>query len=142
MLLSSAYITYFSVVLAWICGSWAGLRITFQGREMYFALLALGSIYLAYFLANTFPFQMRFLPLYILLVISSSIYAGYFFRTQRKLFAQVKYLFFWENLGFIFGLISSFLGFILIGKRLILFGPLAMFSVVLISFFLKDWVKK
>ena len=140
MSLSSAYITYFTVVLAWLCGSWLGLRIALIHKEIHLAFLAMVSVYLLYILTGIFPFQMNFLPLYILLVISSSLYAGYFFKAQRQAFIQVKYLFIWETLGFIFGLIFSFLGFILFGKRLILFGPLLTFFLVFVFFKFKGYV--
>ena len=53
---------------------------------------------------------------YAPLMVLSSVYAGYFFNSFRRRFNNVKNLFFWENNGFMFGIVSSFLAVSLIGQ--------------------------
>ena len=48
-------------------------------------------------------------PAYAPLMVLSSVYAGYFFNSFRGRFNNVKNLFFWENNGFMFGIIAAFL---------------------------------
>jgi len=128
------------MVFAWLCGSWVGLKIPINNKEMHFAALALLSVYVFYAISSIFPFQMFLLPIYLLLISCSSSYAGYFFKEQRRAFDQVKYLFLWEMVGFIFGFIFSFLAFIFWGNRLVLFGPLLTFLLVFTCFILKNYV--
>ena len=120
---SATFITYFAVVLLWLGGSWLGLRLPDAMPEWPLALLtALGPI-AAYGLLRAAPFDGRWWPVYALLIVAASLYAGYFFKRRRARFRRVQWLFLWEALGFVGGLVVAFLGMIFSGITFVVWGP-------------------
>lgn len=130
--LSSVYFTYFTVVIFWLIGVIFGLSISEKVKEDTVRLLSVISIYIFFLLIKRFPFKLIYLVSYIPLISFSSLYAGYFFKAQRKTFRNIKNLFFWENNGFILGFIISFFGFIKSGVNFLIWAPVA--SLFLVKF--------
>ncbi len=59
---------------------------------------------------------MHLMPIYMLLILLSALYSGYFFRHARKNFRSVKVLFFHENNGFLCGYIVAVTELLLYGQ--------------------------
>lgn len=124
---SSAAITLFSVTLAWLVGSLGGLliaqRLKVRGWPM--SVLCIGSYLLCSALLLRFPLQNELLPLYITLLAFSGLYAGWFFGTMGRRYAgRIDRLFFWENNGFVLGLIIATLAYLFLGRVLLQALPL------------------
>jgi len=128
--LSSVYTIYFLLVLAWLGGSIVGLNIKNEKINFLLITLCLLNLYIVYGLVSIFLFNDYLLPLYFLFIFLSGIYVGYFFNIQRKTFPRIKILFFWENMGFIIGLIFSLLMFIEFGNRFIVIAPILFFCLL------------
>ena len=111
--ISSASLTYLTTITAWITGAVAGLSARQQCSvklEALWTVMALGAFYLLSLVAALFPFDNRFLILYAALVMVSGSYSGYFFNRSKSSYGNIKALFYWENNGFILGMILSFMG--------------------------------
>src|SRR5258708_30827739 len=78
---SSSAITLFSVTLAWIagvvCGLWIAQRVTL--RRWQIGGLSVGSYLMCSAVLAIFPLRDGLLPLYLLAVVMSGLYAGWFF---------------------------------------------------------------
>ncbi len=132
--LSSAALTYMATTCSWIFGIVIGLSIKKRQSYLLENLLAFGAVlffYILSFAVHKNPFDNSFLWLYMVLIGGSSLYAGYFFNSNRDRFAKVKNLFFWENNGFILGLVLSFFGMTLIGNGFI-YLSLTIFCVFIV----------
>ena len=120
---SATFITYFAVVLLWLIGSWLGLRLPDRTPEWPLALLtALGPM-ATYGLLCAAPFDGRWWPVYALLIVGASLYAGFFFKRRRARFRRVQQLFLWEALGFVGGMIVAFFGMVFRGITFVVWGP-------------------
>ena len=120
---SATFITYFAVVLLWLIGSWLGLRLPDRTPEWPLALLtALGPM-TTYLLLRTVPFDGRWWPVYALLIVGASLYAGFFFKRRRARFRGVQWLFLWESLGFVLGLVVALFGMVFRGITFVVWGP-------------------
>ena len=73
-----------------------------------------------------------------LLVITTALYAGHFFQQERQNFERIGDLFFWENNGFVLGLIAGVAGFIFYGRPFLYAIPLAGLIAVLAI----DYIRK
>jgi hypothetical protein len=133
--LSSAGLTYLTTTSAWLLGLVGGLcirrRLLLFNENMF---LAAGT--LAFYALSTCvhlnPYDNSYLILYLFLTAVSGLYGGVFFNSSAERFQKVKDLFFWENNGFIFGLISSFIGFAALGSFFLHLSP-AMLCCALIA---------
>jgi hypothetical protein len=127
--LSSSFRTYLMVTLSWLIGSAIGVY-AFSHRPLKLflvvSLVGYGGINL---LLVVFPFRTEWWPLYALVVVLIGLYPGVFFgRVGRHYPARI--LFFRENNGFIAGLVTGTLLFMLVG-RVVLWGlPLGMAIVL------------
>lgn len=128
---SATFITYFAVVLLWLGGSWLGLRLPDALPEWPLALLTAAGPMAAYTLLQAAPFDGRWWPVYALLIIASSLYAGYFFKRRRARFKRVQRLFLWEALGFVGGLVVTFFGMVFSGMGFVVWGPGAAAAALL-----------
>ncbi|RMF85959.1 MAG: hypothetical protein D6736_16215 [Nitrospinota bacterium] len=120
--ISSTYITYMTVVIAWMVGVLAGLwfeKITVD------TLIVSGviSYYGVYELVVHDPFSPLGLPLAALGVSITGMWAGRFFVVMLPLWQQTDRLFFHENNGFLVGIVATFVGFTLLGRGFILWTP-------------------
>jgi len=125
--LSSAWMTYMTVTLAWMAGIFLGLQLRSRGAWMDPALL--GATLLAYYVLRTclaaLPFETRALPIYGLCVLVSGAYAGRFFRAAFGRMKSARELLLHENNGFLAGLASAFFLFSRWGRAYLAAGPAA-----------------
>lgn len=133
--LSSAWTSYMAVTLAWMAGIQAGLRWVPRKAWVEHSLVFFNApcYYGLWFALERWPFDQRFLLLYALLVLGSGYYAGYFFRSSFARWGQVRWLFLYENNGFVGGLLLSFLGFVADGRLFLTLAP--VFCLLLLAFF-------
>lgn len=115
--MSSGFITYLLITLCWLIGSAIGVRyiaqVSFPIQWM------LGLMILSYFmielLVKSQPFNTNLIPLYGCLTVLVGFYPGVFFARLSKVYTA-RYLFLWENNGFIIGIILSTLFFMILGQ--------------------------
>lgn len=132
--LSSSFTTFLMVTLCWLIGSVIGVRIL-QGRRFPlngFLLLALAAYFACAVMLNAAPFNTQLWPLYALLIIVTGFYPGVFFARLGAVYSA-RDLFFRENNGFILGLISSTLLFLLFGRAALWLMPILMAALVFFS---------
>ncbi len=126
---TSTYVTYMTVVLAWMAGTLAGLWLRI-GADL--ALIAgVASYYLVYGLVIADPLSPYLLPMAALGVLVTGIWAGRFFVVMQPAFGRADRLFLHENNGFLVGVVGVFLGFTLGGQAFLLAAPLLSLSVLL-----------
>jgi hypothetical protein len=129
---SSAAITLFGITLGWLVGSGVGLWLAWRSGNnsavwWRYALLSIGSYWLCSELLARFPLQGGWLPVYGALVISSGVYAGWFFSTAGVQWAgHIDRLFFWENNGFVIGLASATILYLLVGRGALVVMPVGL----------------
>ena len=132
--LSSSFTTFLMVTLCWLIGSALGVRIL-QGIHValnVFLLLALLAYFACAVLLNTAPFNTQLWPLYAILIVVTGIYPGVFFARMGAIY-NAGSLFFRENNGFIVGLISSTLLFLLLGRVALWLMPILIAVLVCLS---------
>ncbi len=119
---TSTYVTYMTVVLAWMAGTLVGLWLTISAD----AALIVGvlSYYLVYGLVIADPLFPYLLPVAASGVLVTGIWAGRFFLVMQPLFGRADRLFLHENNGFLVGIVAVFLGFTLGGQAFLLAAPL------------------
>jgi len=129
-LLTSTIFSYFSLVLCWFIGAIVGLRFFKFMDEKVILILSVVAYYL--FLITLFfnRFNTTLLPIYVVLITISSIYAGYFFPFQSKFFKKINYLFLIENNGFVLGIILSYILFMFYGIGFLELCPAIIFSIL------------
>lgn len=128
---SSTYLTYMIVSLAWIGGTLLGLW--WKNLNPMLALtVGIISYDLSYILLISYPFRDFVLPLAFIGIMLTGLWAGRFFVVLLPLFAQTNQLFLLENNGFIIGIIGIFLGFSFLGIGFMLWAPLATTAFLLI----------
>jgi hypothetical protein len=129
--ISSTYVTYAMIVLAWMSGTLIGLRWRgLDGR----AALALGLLgyYATYGLVvNDAPVPS--LAFAALGVAASGLWAGRFFVVMLPHYGRADRLFFHENNGFLVGVIAAFVGFTMLGRPFLFWTPLVMGAGLLIQ---------
>jgi hypothetical protein len=115
--LSSSFHTFLMVTICWLIGSALGIR--FGGRLPLplnaFLLLALLSYFAIVALLGAAPFNTGLWPLYAVLIAVTGLYAGQFFAQAGRHYTAQQ-LFFRENNGFILGLVSGTILFLLFGR--------------------------
>ncbi len=128
---TSTYVTYMAVVIAWMMGTLIGLlwRRLRAGMAL---LLGVLSYYAVYALVVSDPLSPYTLPMATLGVAVTGLWASRFFVVMLPLFASADRLFFHENNGFLLGIIGVFLGFTLLGQRFLLWAPLISVTVLLL----------
>jgi hypothetical protein len=129
--LSSSFTTFLMVTLCWLIGSAVGVRLL-QGMHVAlnaFLLLALLAYFACAVFLNTAPFNTQLWPIYAILIIVTGFYPGVFFARLGTVYSA-RDLFFRENNGFILGLISSTLLFLLYGRVALWLMPILMAAMV------------
>lgn len=135
--ITSTYVTYMMIVLAWMAGTLVGLLWRrLDGR----AALGLGVIgyYAIYFLVVSDPLSPHTLPFAALGVAISGLWAGRFFVVMLPHYERADRLFFHENNGFLVGVIAVFVGFTMLGRPFLLWTPLLMGTGLLVHFITID----
>ncbi len=124
--LSSSYISYISMVFAWIMGAVCGIWLKNKKWERRLLILSSISYYLFVFIASKLRFSNHLYFFFFMLVLVSGVYSGYFFSLNSKRPQKIKWLFFMENNGFILGSAASFIAFTMLGLNFLYFAPLAI----------------
>jgi hypothetical protein len=131
--LSSSFRTFLMITVCWLLGSVIGLRLA---KTVTWGLnWVLVVMMLAYFacvlLLAVAPFQTQIWPIYAGLIVLMGLYPGLFF-ARLSHYYTARALFFRENNGFILGLISGTLFFLVLGRSALWTMPiLAACSVIL-----------
>lgn len=133
--LSSGFGTYLLITLCWLAGSVIGvyfvqgLSVSLRGLLviMLFAYVACA------WLVNNHPYDSRALPLYGALIVTAGLYPGVFFARAARAYTA-KTLFFWENNGFIIGLVSCSILFMLLGRLSLWVAPAVFAAILWIAF--------
>ncbi|NOG64360.1 MAG: hypothetical protein HND46_13155 [Chloroflexi bacterium] len=130
---SSNFRTYVMVVIGWLMGSVVGLRVATKWPipTNGFLLMALFAYAISSSMLQLRPFETTFGFLYAFLTILIGIYPGVFFARMGTIY-QVRQLFFYENNGFIIGLVGATLLFMLVGRLGIWVSPVLVASLVII----------
>jgi hypothetical protein len=125
--LSSSFGTYLMVTLSWLVGSASGVyclaRLPLSLRG--FLLLALLAYAACAGLLAALPFQSQWWWLYAVLVLLAGVYPGVFFARMAAHY-PARTLFFWENNGFIMGLMAGTLLFMLFGRPVLWLMPVLL----------------
>lgn len=129
--LSSGFGTYLLITLCWLFGGVLGalllqhLSVTLHQFEA----LMLAAYALCGLLVIIDPFDYQWVPIYMLLIALAGIFPGVFFaRGSRSITARA--LFFWENNGFIGGIVATTLLFMLGGRIVLWILPAGLALVV------------
>jgi hypothetical protein len=130
--LSSSFGTFLMITLCWLIGSAIG--VSFSRRIPFYSGVFIVLSLLAYFLCGLLvriaPYDTRLLPVYAALVTLTGLYPGIFFARMGAVYTAQK-LFFRENNGFIFGLVSGTLLFLLFGRGVLWVLPLVLTAAIL-----------
>ncbi len=119
---TSTYVTYATIVIAWMVGTIAGLMI--KRLPAGAALLAgVVSYYAVFAWVLVDPLAAYTLPLAAFGVAITGLWAGRFFMVMLPLFERADRLFFHENNGFLVGVIGVFVGFTLLGLAFLWWAP-------------------
>lgn len=118
--LSSGFTTYLLITLCWLMGGVVGaIYINRLNISLPTLLLVMLFAYaLCAWLVSNNPFNTHIWPLYGCLIGLAGIYPGIFFARASKFYAA-RNLFFWENNGFILGLLISTIAFMLFGRSVL-----------------------
>ncbi len=127
---TSTYITYMTVVIAWMLGTLIGLVLPRLNGGLAM-VLGVAGYYAAYAWVINNPLAPATLPLAAVGVAITGLWAGRFFIVMRPLFVRVDRMFFHENNGFLIGIIAVFMGFTLAGRPFLLWTPLLSVIVLL-----------
>ncbi len=130
---TSTYITYMTVVIAWMVGTVIGLWLPIS----VWASLAVGvaAYYAVYLMVLADPLSTTILPVAALGVAVTGLWAGRFFVVLQPRFGRTDKLFFHENNGFMVGIIGVFLGFTLLGKGFLLWAPVVTMAVLMFHYY-------
>ena len=138
LLLSSAYLTFVVVILAWIVGGAIGVWVPAGRWTLPLMLVAGVSPYLSFGLLAIAPYNTSLMGLHGLLITMTALYAGHFFQQERQYYKHIGELFFWENNGFVLGLILGVLGFVFYGRPFLYAIPACGLIIVLGAFYARN----
>jgi hypothetical protein len=134
--LSSSFRTYLMVTICWLIGSAIGVQLARHftlggGHTSGLLLAALGAYFACAVLLIAAPFHTQLWPVYGLLVVITGLYPGVFFVRMGKVY-KARDLFFWENNGFIVGIVATTLAFLLLGRGVLWTAPLILVVLILL----------
>jgi hypothetical protein len=131
--LSSSIRTFLMITVCWLWGSVIGLRLPKQAvwQMNAFVVLALLAYFACVMLLAVAPFDTELWPVYALFIVIMGLYPGVFFSRLGDYYTA-RTLFFWENNGFIMGMISGTLLFLLLGRSALWTLPILMAGVVVL----------
>jgi hypothetical protein len=112
--LSSAFLSYGTLLLGWLIGSAIGVALDPRRDRLWLVVSAICP-YLLQVLLTFLPHRHEALPLVAALVALCSIYAGLFFQAEKNRFERIGQLFFWETAGFCCGLVASLVAIVMVG---------------------------
>lgn len=125
LLMSSGFMTYLLITFCWLVGSAIGVRYIARlpvSIELLLGLMMVGYIVVS-LMVNALPFNTKLVPLYGCLIVMAGLYPGVFFvRLSTKYTARI--LFFWENNGFILGMVFMTLLFMILGQITLAIVPI------------------
>lgn len=127
--LASTAIVYLLATSAWLLGGLVGMLAPGRDEPRWLAA-AVASFYLLRHLAEAHPYELGWLPALLVLVAAMGAYAGRFFRCRAGVFAATKWLFFWENNGFLAGMMVTAAALYGVGDGYFLVAPLAGAALV------------
>jgi hypothetical protein len=131
--LSSGIRTFLMVTICWLLGSVIGIRIAKSTPLQLngFTGLTLAAYFGCVLLLSVAPFNTQFWMFYAVLIMLAGLYPGVFF-VRLGAYYSARALFFRENNGFIVGLVSGTLLFLLTG-RLALWGmPVLVAGIIVL----------
>ena len=134
LLLSSAFVTYVVVVACWLAGAAIGVWI--PRGPWSFALMVLSGLtpYASLALLAAAPYDTSLVLVHGGFVLVTALYAGQLFQQERQSFARVATLFFYENTGFVLGLVLGVVGFVLLGRGFLQAAPaVGLVTVALVA---------
>lgn len=125
--LSSGFGTYLLITLSWLIGSAVGSTIASRWSVPLFGfLLVMVAAYaMCSLLVALLPFQTDLWPLYAGIITLIGLYPGVFF-ARMSAYYPARVLFFRENNGFIFGLITCTLLFLVLGRSVLWVGVICL----------------
>ncbi len=127
---TSTYITYVTIVVAWMMGTLLGLLLPRLTAALTLTV-GVASYYAVYALVVTNPLAPATLGISALGVAVTGLWAGHFFVAMLPLFARPDRLFFHENNGFLVGIAAVFAGFAMLGRPFLLWTPLVAGAALL-----------
>ena len=131
--LSSSFRTFLMITVCWLLGSAIGIRIAGQVQLHlnHFLLLGLLAYFTCLVVLGAAPFNTQLWPVYAFLVLLSGLYPGVFFVRLSEYYAA-RQLFFRENNGFIVGLVSATLLFLILGRAALWGMPMLIAAAVML----------
>jgi hypothetical protein len=139
--LSSSFRTFLMITICWLLGSVVGIRIAKQTKLQLngFILLALLAYFTCVALLGVAPFNTRLWLVYAVFIILTGLYPGVFF-VRLSEYYTARQLFFRENNGFIVGLVSGTLLFLVLGRAALWGVPLLVATVLMLctTFFFRS----
>lgn len=131
--LSSSFRTFLMITVCWLLGSVIGLRLA---RQVTWSLnwvlvVALVAYFSCVILLAVVPFQTQIWPIYAGLIVVIGLYPGLFFVRLSRYYTAGT-LFFRENNGFILGLISGTLLFLVLGRSALWTMPILASGIVIL----------
>ena len=134
---TSTYVTYMTVVIAWMTGTLIGLWLPIGVTPA--LVVGVVAYYAVQLLVASDPLGGLVLQVAALGVAVTGLWAGRFFVVLQPLFQRADRLFFHENNGFMVGVLGVFVGFTLLGKPFLLWAPLASLAVLVLFY---PWVAR
>ena len=128
--ISSAYLTYALITFSWMCGSIAGLWLKNLNMRGGLAL-GIAGYYGVYLMAAQWPFAQITYFAAAFGALLAGLWAGRFFVYMLSGLKAVNRLFFYENNGFLAGIVVFFIGFTLLGRSFALWAPVTLACVLL-----------
>ena len=130
------------ITVCWLLGSAVGIRIAKQVSLSLngFVLLGMSAYFICVALLAAAPFNTRLWPVYAFLIMLTGLYPGVFFMRLSEYYSAHQ-LFFRENNGFIIGLVSGTLLFLVLGRATLWGMPVLVAGVVMVCttlFFRRD----
>jgi hypothetical protein len=134
--MSSSFRTFLMVTICWLIGSAIGVQIarrwmTTQHQFSGLLLAALAAYWGCAILVNAAPFDTQLWPAYAALIVVTGVYPGAFFVRMGGVYAA-RDLFFRENNGFILGMLSGTILFMLQGRSILWIAPVVVVVLILL----------
>jgi hypothetical protein len=130
--LSSSFKTFLMITVCWLVGSAIGTQIARRMRLKLsnFIILALIAYFACAVLLSAAPFNTQLWPIYAFFIVLIGLYPGVFFVKLGEHYSAQE-LFFKENNGFIVGLISGTILFLLLGRIVLWMIPTLVAAIVM-----------
>jgi hypothetical protein len=131
--LSSSFRTFLMITVCWLLGSAVGIWVAKRVRLHLngFALLTLCTYFACAVLLGLAPFNTQLWPVYGVFIMLMGLYPGVFFVRLGE-FYTARQLFLRENNGFIIGLVTGTLMFLVIGRAALWGMPVVVAALVMV----------